>query len=206
MAITYPLTIPSDRFASIRIIANDVVGISASPFTLEQQVQRHPGQAWSADIKLPPIRDRDVVEQWAAFLLSLNGREGTFLMGDPTRRTPRGAAGGTPLVKGAGQTGQTLAIDGCPLSTTDWLRAGDYIQLSSGSTARLHRLLTDADTNGSGEVTLDIWPGLRSSPGDNAAVTISSPQGLWRLASNERSWDVGAGMVFGFSFSAVEAL
>lgn len=206
MAITYPLTPPSDGYARVRFVAVDVVGMASSPFTLQQQVQRHAGQSWSIDVSLPPIRDRDTVEQWAAFLLSLNGREGTFLMGDPTRRAPRGSGGGTPLVKGASQTGQTLAIDGCPLSTTDWLRAGDYIQLGSGSTSRMHRLLADADTNGSGEVTLDIWPRLRESPADNAPITITSPKGLWRLASNERSWDVGIGMVFGFSFVAVEAM
>jgi len=206
MTISYPLTPPSDSFARVRFTFRDVVGLTESPFTLEQQVQRHQGQGWSIDVQLPPIRTRDTAEQWAAFLLSLNGREGTFLMGDPTRRSPRGTGGGTPLVKGASQTGQTLLIDGCPLSTTDWLRAGDYIQLGTGASSHLHRLLVDADTDGAGEVTLDIWPRLRESPADNAAVTITSAKGLWRLASNERGWDVVTGMTFGFSFVAVEAL
>lgn len=207
MTISYPLTLPSTRFpARVRMRALSVVGASESPFTLEQEIQAHQGQRWEADIELPPISDQDVAEAWLAFLLSLNGREGTFLMGDPAQLTYRGIGGGSPLVNGAGQTGRTLAIDGCPLSTTGWLKAGDVIQLGTGSTSRLHKVLAQANTNGAGQVTLDIWPRLRYSPADNAPVTISGCVGLWRLASNDTGWDVGFARTYGLSFAAVEAL
>lgn len=185
--------------------ARSIVGVSDSPFTFSQQVYAHQGQRWEADIDLPPLSSI-VAQAWVTFLLSLNGREGTFLMGDPAVLAPRGAGGGSPLVKGAGQTGQVLAIDGAPISTGDWLMAGDMIQLGSGSTATLHKVLADVDTNGAGEATLDIWPRLRSSPGDNAAVTITGCVGRWRLASNESQWSVGQALRYGISFVAVEAL
>lgn len=206
MSITYPLTLPASPYpARVTLRARSVVGVAESPYTLGQQVYAHQGQRWEADIDLPPLSGA-VAQTWVAWLLSLNGREGTFLMGDPAIMSPRGSGGGTPLVKGAGQTGQTLAIDGAPISTDDWLMAGDMIQLGSGSTATLHKILADVTTNSSGEATLDIWPRLRSSPGDNAAVTIAGCVGRWRLASNEAAWSVGAALRYGISFSAIEAL
>lgn len=206
MTISYPLSLPSTPYpARVTLRGRSVVGVSESPFSFSQQVYAHQGQRWEADIDMPPMTEA-VADAWVAFLLSLNGREGTFLMGDPAKLTHRGAGGGTPLVNGASQTGQTLAVDGCPLSTTDWLVAGDMIQLGSGSTASLHKVLVDANTNGSGEVTLDIWPRLRSSPANNAAVTITACLGRWRLASNESAWSVGMAKRYGISFVAVEAL
>lgn len=205
MTISYPLSLPTTPYAArVTMRARAVVGVSVSPFSLSQQVYAHSGQGWEADIELPPMQE-SVADPWVAFLLKLNGRYGTFLMGDPAKIAYRGVGGGTPLVKGGGQSGQTLTIDGCPLSTSGWLVAGDMIQLGSGSSATLHKVLADATTNGSGETTLDIWPALRSSPSDNAAVTISSCVGRWRLASNEMPWSVGTAKRYGIQFAAVEA-
>ena len=144
-----------------------------------------------------------------AFLAKLNGREGTFLMGDPDGKTPRGAAAqapGTPLVKGAGQSGTTLVIDGAPAGTSGYFRAGDYVSLGSGLTTRLYKVLEDADSDGSGTVTLTLWPSLRASPADNAPVVVSNTLGLWRLASDERAWEADAARLYGIGFTALEAL
>lgn len=206
MTIIYPLSLPATPYpAAVTLRARSVVGVSSSPFSYSQQVYAHQGQRWEADIDMPPMSE-SVADVWVAWLLSLNGQEGTFLMGDPAKLTHRGIGGGTPLVNGAGQTGQTLAIDGCPLSTTGWLVQGDMIQLGSGSSATLHKVLADANTNGSGEVTLDIWPRLRSSPSNNAAVVITGCVGRWRLASNESSWSISRAKRYGIQFVAVEAL
>lgn len=206
MTISYPLSLPATPYpAAVTLRARSAVGVSSSPFSYSQQVYAHQGQRWEADIDMPPMSE-SVADVWVAWLLSLNGQEGTFLMGDPAKLTHRGVGGGTPLVNGAGQTGQTLAIDGCPLSTNGWLVQGDMIQLGSGSSATLHKVLADANTNGSGEVTLDIWPRLRSSPNNNAAVVITGCVGRWRLASNESSWSIGRAKRYGIQFVAVEAL
>lgn len=206
MAISYPLALPGMfRVARITLRANNTVGESASPFSAEQQLYVHAGQWWEAEIQLPKLA-RDDAEDFAAWLFSLRGKEGSFLMGDPSAATPRGSAGGTPLVDGAGQTGLTLAVKGGPLSTTNWLKAGDYIQLGSGASTRLHKVLVAANTDGAGKATLDIWPRLRSSPADGAAIVVSSAKGLWMLASNAAEYDIEPAMQYGFSFACRERL
>lgn len=209
MAETYPLTFPTQTgIARVEITATDVVSVSESPFTLAQQVVRHAGARWSATITIPPTKREDA-EYWNSFLLRLRGQYGTFLVGDPNGATPRGSAAstpGTPVVNGASQTGNELAIDGLPASATGYLKAGDYIQLSSGATAKLHKVLEDVNSNASGEATLNLWPDLRSSPADGATVVVSSAKGVFRLASNDAIWNINNAGFYSISFAAVEAL
>jgi len=209
MAISYPLSLPTSiGIASITFSAENAVAVSQSPFTYSQQIVQHPGQRWKASVSLPPLL-RDLMEPWVAFLLSLKGQYGTFLLNDPNCATPRGSAGvtpGTPVVMGAGQTGDELDIDGLPTSATGYLLAGDYIQLGTGSSATLHKVLADVNSNGSGEATLDIWPSLRSSPADNATVTLSSAKGVFRLANNIQQWEINNMSNYGITFDCVEAV
>jgi len=209
MAESYPLTFPTQTgVTSVEITATDVVSISESPLTLAQQVVRHAGARWSATIRIPPVKRSDS-EYWNSFLLRLRGQFGTFLLGDPNAATPRGSAAsaaGTPVVNGASQTGNELAIDGLPTSAVGYLRAGDYIQLGSAASARLYKVLEDVDTNASGEATLNLWPDLRSSPADGATVTVSGAKGVFRLASNDATWTINNAGFYSISFAAVEAL
>lgn len=208
MAETYPINHPTTGIARVRFLAKTAVAVSQSPFSLSQQVYKHQGMRWEADITLPPMKRADA-ESWASFLLRLRGQYGTFLLGDPAAATPRGSASttpGTPLVNGASQTGENLNIDGCPTSVTGYLKAGDYIQLGSSATAQLYKVLEDVDTNASGEATLNIFPNLRSSPSDDASVTVSNAKGLFRLATNDVSWDVNEASIYGITFGAIEAL
>jgi len=208
MAITYPLTLPTTKnIRAIRLTAKNAVGVSTSPFTYTQQVYKHQGQRWQAEVSLPAMT-RAEAEEWFSFLVKLNGQYGTLLLGDP-HSAPRGSASetpGTPVVNGASQTGSELAIDGLPASATGYLKAGDYIQLGAGSTAKLHKVLNDVDSNASGQATLDIWPDLRSSPTDGSTVVISNAVGVFRLASNEIGVDINEIEHFGIVFAAVEAL
>lgn len=206
MAISYPVSLPSGVPGPKRISfrMNSIVGASRSPFTGAQQVYAHAGQFWSAEVELPPMERADA-EEWIAFLASLNGMEGTFLMGDPVNTTARGAATGTPLVKGASQTGNTLTTDGWTAGVTGILKAGDWIQLGTGSTSTLHKLQQAATSDGTGEAVLEIWPGLRTAPADNAVITVASCKGLWRLASNEQGYDIGEAQIYGIAFNCVEA-
>jgi len=206
MAITYPLSLPSHKKPSnITFRAVNTVGITQSPFTYAQQAVAHSGQRWECDVTLPQMSRADA-EQWIAFLVSLRGQFGTFTLGDPVGASPRGSAGGTPLVNGASQTGGTLNIDGCTASQTGWLKAGDYIQLGTAGTATLHKVLADADSNGSGEVSLDIWPYIRTAPADDATVVVTNTVGRFRLASNQQNWNINEASIFGMTFGGVEAI
>lgn len=159
-----------------------------NPYTREQSFDRWPGEQWSFDFRLPPYVDEDVADEIISFALKLKGKYGTFLVGDPSRSTPRGVGGGTPVVNGGSQQGDTLEIDGCPLNTLQWLKKGDWFQLGSGSSARLHKLVEDADTDGSGNATLTFVPDLRESPSDGAAITITNARGLFRVTTDDTSW------------------
>jgi hypothetical protein len=208
MAISYPLTFPSTGIAQITLTARNSVAISSSPFTYRQQVQKNVGSRWEATITLPSLI-RANADVWVAFLLSLGGQYGTFLMGDPIAATPRGSASttpGTPLVNGSSQSGGTVAVDGLPVSTANYLRAGDYIQLGSGATSQLYKVLEDVESNSSGEANISIWPDLRSSPADNLTVVVQDAVGVFRLSSPETSFNIDTASVYGISFAAVEAL
>lgn len=209
MAITYPLSLPTTSgIRAVTLTAQNTVGISTSPFTYTQQVYKYGGQRWMADISLPPM-SRDEAESWFSFLLKLNGRFGTFLLGDPAAVTPRGSAkdtAGTPVVNGPSQTGNELDIDGLPASATGYLLAGDYIQLGSGSTAQLHKVLDDVDSNASGEATVTIWPDLRSSPADDSTVIVSNAKGRFRLSASQVQFTIDEVSTYGLTFGAIEAI
>ncbi len=209
MAITYPLATPTiTGIRQVTFRAVNAVGVSRSPFTFKEQVFAHSGKRFEADITLPTMQ-AESAEQWVAFLLSLKGQRGTFLLGDPVGATPKGSAStaaGTPVVNGATQTGDTLDIDGCPVSATNYLKAGDYIQLGTGSSSRLYKVLADVDTDGSGQATIDIWPSVITAPSDGATVIVSNAKGVFRLASNATQWSVNELQLYGITFGAVQAV
>lgn len=206
MSISYPLSLPTNKkLAQIRLTANDIVGVSQSPFTAAQQVYKYTGQFWEAEVSLPAMKRADA-EYWISFLLKLNGAYGTFLLGDPNGGTARGVATGTPLVKGGSQTGNELITDGWTPSTTGILKAGDYIQLGTASSAKLHKVLDDVNSNASGEATLLLWPDLRAAPSDNASVVVSNAVGVFRLTSNAQAFNIDEATFYGITFAAREAL
>lgn len=202
---SFPISLPTTPgVRKVKMDTDSAVAISESPFTYEQQTYKHQGQRWKATITLPVMR-RPEAEAWIAVMTSLNGREGTFLMGDPDAKTPRGAATGSPLVNGGTQTGNTLVTDGWTHNIAGIMKAGDYIQLGSGSTTRMHKVLADANSDNSGNATLSIWPDLRGSPADNAAITVSGCKTVWRLDA-PFGWDADEVSTFSVMFSATEKL
>ena len=208
---TYPISLPTDATAqpintTFRI--RRVVGRSQSPFTGAQQVYRHQGEWWECEVSLPPMT-QETAKKWVSSLVSLRGVFGQLYLGDWDARTANGSAStnaGTPLVNGASQTGNTLSIDGAPNNATNYLKAGDYIQIGSGIDQRLHMVVADASSNGSGQIDLSIEPALRTSPVDNTALTFANTKCVFRLASNETNWDANAISVYGISFAVVEYL
>lgn len=183
MSIVYPLAWPTHRgLRDIVIRRRKVVGASRSPFSiLSEQFYEWPGnERWEADVNLPPMGRADA-SPWIAFLLSLDGPIGTFLLGDPDGAAPRGLGTGVPQVDGSGQTGKELAIKTGLGATANWLRAGDWLQLGAGTSSRLYRNLKDVSLNASGRAVLDIRPKLRAATVDGEPLTLAGAKGLWRL-------------------------
>jgi len=208
MSISYPLALPAtNTIRSIELRTVNAVAYSRSPFTFAGQAHEYAGKMWQADITLKPMRRSDA-EKWITWLISLKGQLGTFYLGDPLGCTPQGSGrdSDTVLVDGAVTSGNTIAIDSAPVSTTDFLKAGDYMQIGSGTSRQLFKVLNDVDTDATGSATVDVWPNVRTSISDNAAVTLESAQGVFRLASNETSWSVNEASIYGITFGAVEAV
>jgi hypothetical protein len=207
MSISYPLALPSSPpgFRTFEMIAHSAVGMSVSPFTGSQQTYEWPGTWWTLKASLPPMRRADA-ERWISFLLSLHGRAGTFVVGDPMGKVPRGVATGVPKVNGANQVGSSLVTDGWTNSITNILRAGDYIQIGAGANQRLYKNLKDVNSGATtGPATLDIFPRLRESPADNATIVVASAAGLFRLAMNDPGWTVDVAQTYGIGLEAQEA-
>jgi hypothetical protein len=206
MSISYPLSPPTTpSWVKVNFTANNIVAISASIFTGQQQVYQWPGESWLVDVSLPPMTQA-TAEAWVTFLISLRGQLGTFYLGDVLHTAPVGVATGTPVVNGAqGSMSNTLATKGWTHGTTDILRAGDFIQIGTGTSQRLYKVLTDANSDGSGLATLDIFPSLREGVSDNQSIAITDTEGTFRLAANERTWNVDKARIYGIDFKAEEA-
>lgn len=207
MTISYPLSLPAAaEFTDFVLRPHSVVAVSKSPFTGEEQIQARPGQWWEGEARLPRLRD-DTARLWEAFFVSLNGREGTFKIGDPLRTSAPAAAIATPpVVDGGSQTGNVLDIKDAPTSESGYLLAGNLIQIGTPSIPRLHMVLQTVDTDESGLASVPLWPTIRESPADESNVIVENPVGLFRATSNANPFSRQAPYFTNLSFSFREAL
>jgi len=206
MTISYPVSLPaSPAPKDMEWAGMTVTGKIASDFTLSQETFEWPGNRWRVTVRYPAMT-RGQADPIIAALISLWGI-GTLLLGPAgPGKTAKGVATGTPLVNGANQTGKTLATDGWTIEITGILKAGDFFQLGSGATSRLHMFLLNYDTHATGDLTVDLWPRIRESPADNSPIVIASPKGIFRLIGNEPTWEQDEGYIHGLNFEAEEAL
>jgi hypothetical protein len=128
-------------------------------------------------------------------LLGALGRYGdhtAFSLCDPSRLVPTGNATvaqlANLLVKGAGQVGKSLLVDGGPEGTLI-LKAGDLIGIAS--TGECYEVRSDVTTTTTavgppavvgGEATITLNQAIRTSPADNAPVLVSYVPITVRLA------------------------
>jgi len=206
MTITYPLTLPtsnSSDIAEVTFTMRNVVGLSESPFSYIQQTYLHAGARWEMYVRLNPL-ERAGAAAWRAWLASLRGRYGTFLMGDPTGAQARGAPKNA-IVANSGQSGSVLSIVSSA-SVAGFFLPGDYVQLGVAGSARLHRVLSTVTTSSNGFGLIDIWPPLRSIPSSGDTVVVQSTVGVWRLAANDVTEALVSPGLYQLEFSGVEAL
>lgn len=197
-----PITMPPGRFIKeSNFYLETNTQVFTSPVNRAVQRRERAGARWRMTLTLRPMHREDAAK-WIAFLLKLRGMTETFYASDPDWQVNRGPGTGNPLVRGAGQTGNTLLIDGCTPSVTGWLRAGDYFSVNG----ELKRLTADANTSGSTQTTLNFEPFLRNSPVDNAVVTVTNPVCEMILTDDSQlSWQSDARQIYQErTFSAVE--
>ena len=203
MTVSYPLTMPSTpAFVSQQWSTIRGTGMSESPFTGVQQTVEFSYAKWKAVLSLPPMR-RPQATAWVSFFAKLRGRRGTFLLGDADGKVPQinkitaGTINGDVSLGANADIGDTVLT----ISGTTAFRAGDYIQLGSASSARLYMIVEDQG----GGSTIQVEPKIKSAATSGSTVTYNSPQGLFRMDSNELMWDTNAVSVYGISFSCTES-
>lgn len=195
-------TLPSSPgIRSVVLTQNSTVGISESPFTGQIQTQEWSRQFWQAQVTLPRMTLAQA-SNWVATLVSLRGMAGTFMLGDPSRQTPRGAALGVPVINGNNNGGSSVSIKGWTPSTANILLRHDWIQIDN----HLYMALSDENADAGGIASFDIWPDLQTVPLDGTPVIVQSAQGIFRLASNQTSWDVDEARTVGLQFNAVSVI
>ena len=120
-----------------------------------------------------------------AFMARLRGQTHRIVLPDHAY-VKRGTQAANVLVKGAGQTGESLIVDGGTNGAT--LLVGDMFTLGSA----LHMVVVDA-TFSTGQATLTLVPPLRSAPADNASVNLLAPTARFLLTSNTVGWSNNPG-------------
>jgi hypothetical protein len=165
-------TLPTTRGPATLEIASHAPTYVSTTHSLKQQVRSRGAQRWKVSYKYGTM-ERDDYMALYAFLTSQRGQYDTFTLALPSGISPRGAWTGTPLVNGAVAAGLTsVAVDGLSNSITGIGKAGDYLKFAGHS--KVYMLVSDVNSNGSGQATLTIFPKLVAALADNEALTVSS--------------------------------
>lgn len=177
--LSFPTLFTAPSAASFRLVANTQA--FTSPLNRATQTGEMPGARFVCSIEWRGLKAADV-RLIKAFLAKLRGMAGRFYLWDVSLEAPAGTAAGTPLVKGANQTGTSLITDGWTAGQTGLLLPGDYFGVNN----ELKIVTAVAASDGSGNATITFEPPLRSSPADNAVITVTKPTCIMRLADDEQ--------------------
>lgn len=180
--LTFPYGAVGPSSMTWRLKANTQV--HESPLDGTTQTLVMPGARWVASLTWE-VMDREMARVVSAFIARMNGRSGRFLL-SPIHAPRIATAGGTPLVQGAGLTGDLLETDGWEANKTV-IVAGDYLSfVNSAGRPQLHMAVASAVSNSVGYAPIRIAPPLRSSPADNTPIEVVEPVGVFRLADDDQ--------------------
>ena len=197
-----PISIPSTpNFVTSRFYLKNNTQVFIS--SLSNQIQRRnlTGSYWMAEYSLPPM-SRSNWSAWQAFFNELQGRRNTFNGFCPDSKTTQGSATGTPLVNGSSQTGNSVITDGWTVSTAI-LKAGDFISFGG----ELKQVSSDVSSDGSGNATITFQPTIRTSPSDNAPITVNNTTCEMILLGNDINFNIGVdGVSEPLTFAAMEVI
>lgn len=149
MSGTFPSN-PSPDNVEIQSVQPTIVSYSASGKYQSRTVAAH---TWELTMSFPQMT-RDEMMPLFAFAMKQRGRAEAFQVVPPNTATPRGVATGTPLVNGAAAAGATsINVDGWTAGTTDIMKAGDVLKVSSHS--KVYMVTDNADSSTVDELLLE---------------------------------------------------
>ena len=174
----YPTLTRYPKSMAVEFVSNTEKYIS--PITGAIQTLDRGGERLMVTVTYSNLENADR-QELIGFIAKMNGQQHRVNL--PYHAlSNRGTFGGTPLVAGASQTGQTLTVDGVG-TVTNWIRTGDVFSVNG------EMKIATADANSSaGSITLSFSPRLRSSPPDNDPINVTAPTGVFMLSSNSTGW------------------
>ena len=169
---------------------------SMSPTTRTRQIVRRNRPLWQANItwKVKPKQVSEMRYQ----MERLNGGSECVKLRDyaakPIART------GITLLSSAAILAVSLTLAGFPVSTSNVVRAGDYLELGG----YLYIIAADASSNGSGQATVSLTSPLQVASAASSAVELAAPGRIMRQTSpdwsgsrsvSEGLWSVSMGWI-----------
>lgn len=192
MAGTYPST-PEFQAINLQSQHNNVMSETVSG---RMQVRTIGGQRWSFTARYNPMT-RAEFQPVFAFVMSQQGRLGTFTIVPPVIGSASGDVSGTALVNATTAAGATsVSIDGF----TGTIKAGDFIKFASHNKV----YMVTADRAGAGSVTIE--PPLFSAVTDNEAITYDNVPFTMRLNNDIQSYSLSSNEYYEYEIDMIEVL
>lgn len=193
MTIALPAS-PAPRSATPRPVTRrrDATPIFNGPESRTQFL----GDRWALDVELPPMTYTQAMA-WVSALTRGGSERVSLPFPQPGFDT---GAPGTTLVKGAGQLGQALIVDGFNAYT---VKDGQFFNVITAGRRYLHMATADVAAV-AGQATLAFLPMLRRSPTDNAPVELAAPLIEGFVSGRDWSWTVDLAQTVGLAFTIGE--
>lgn len=167
---------------------------------------------WTGTVKLAPAYHHDAAQQTALInMLRQPGR--SFFVYDKALQYPAADPGAvilgsaTPTI-GSLPSSREIGIAGLPPSYM--LTAGDRLAFSYGSSPTryaLHQVVVGGLSDGSGNVTVEVTPSVRSGAAVGAAITLSRPSMKAIIVPGSTQLGASAGRITaGASFKIIQTL
>jgi hypothetical protein len=158
-----------------------------------------PGDRWALDVQTPPMLYGSLGRVWVSRLVQ--GKTDTVAMRFPQPGYDVGLPG-SPVVDGAGQSGQTLDVRG--LSPLYLVHEGQFFSIIVGGQRYLYNSAADVVSSETGTAALIIRPMIRKIPPDGAVVELAQPIIEGHLQGREQGWTLEAAKTTGLRFSIME--
>ena len=199
MSGTFPSS-PAFNSLSVKSIQPTFVSRTISG---RRQARQIGGQFFSMTATFPPMT-RVQFAPIDAFIMKQRGQYETFTLVLPVLSTGLGSPAGTPLIRGADQTGRTLATDGWTGGISIF-KAGDYLKLDHD---KVYKVVADVTSNASSsaDTPITIEPALITSPADNSAITHTNVPFLVSLTTGVQEYSTGTSGLFSYEVDFAEAL
>jgi len=153
-------------------------------------------QQFSFTAKYNPMTREEMMPVFA-FVISQQGKVGTFDITPPVISSSSGTVTGSMAVNGAHTAGDsTIDVDGF----TGTIKAGDFVKFANHT--KVYMVVSDLTGAGS----LSIEPAITSDLADNEAVTYNNVPFKMRLNNDVQEYSLSANEYFEYEIDMIEAL